>query len=447
MNLKALLILPPLILAGFGYAWMTSPQDAVAQTADEARLAVRVNTVQEAPLVVSVRGFGRVEPVRSWSAVSQVDGRVTETVDDLAVGTIVDAGALLVQIDTTDYELTVQKSEANIAAAEATLVELDGQEENSNRLLEIEQRVLEVTQDEFERTQDLFDQGTASASSLDSSQKSLLAQENSVVNLTNTVALYPSQRKSAEATLAVRQAELAEAERALSNTTITTPFRGRVSSEAVQVGQFVRVGEQLATIDAINVVEVVGAFQPQNFSGVISAALDGQFDDVAEIEATRVIEFLRRGGVEAYVELDFAGVFARYPAELMRFNGVIDDSTGTIGIAVHVKDPLLVNGQGDRPPLQTGAFVSVVLQGVTPDQSISIPRAAVQQADDGTPYVYTATNEDRLGIAPITVGPVAGDQIMITEGLVAGDRVVLSSPRPPIEGLALTPVEETVAVQ
>ncbi|MDX8347507.1 efflux RND transporter periplasmic adaptor subunit [Cognatiyoonia sp. IB215446] len=447
MNLKPLLILPPLILGVAGYIWMTQPDATAAQPVEEAKLAVRVMTVEPSAHVVSATGFGRVEAVRSWSAISQVDGRVTQTHTDLSVGTVVDAGALLIQVDKTDYELAIQKSEANIAAAEAQLAELDGQEENSQNLLALEQRSLEVAQAEFDRNQNLFDSGTASAATLDAAQKTLLAQENAVTNLTNTIALYPAQRQSAEATLAVREAELAEAERGLSNTTITAPFRGRVSAEMVQVGQFIRTGEQLVTIDAIDTAEVVGAFQPQAFASVVSAAFDGRNPDVTEVDATQVIEIMKRGDIKAYVALEFAGVQARYPAQLARFRGTIDSETGTIGLAVRIDDPLVVDTNGGRPPLEFGAFVGVVLEGTTPAEAIAVPRTAIRQGDDGAPFVYTATADDRLAITPIILGPVAGDMILVQDGLAAGDRVILSAPRPPIERLSLTPIEDTGVTQ
>ncbi|MEO0931287.1 MAG: efflux RND transporter periplasmic adaptor subunit, partial [Pseudomonadota bacterium] len=284
--------------------------------------------------------------------------------------------------------------------------------------------------------------GTSTAASLDTAQRTLLAQENTVINLTNTLALYPAQRQSAEATLAVREAELAEAERGLANTTIVAPFRGRISAEAVEAGQFIRTGEQLVSLDAIDVAEVVGAFQPQAFAAVVGAALNGKFPDVTEIEATQVIEFMKRGDVEASVQFEFAGLQARYPAELARFRGTIDSETGTLGVAVRVNDPLLVSAGQNRPPLEIGAFVSVVLEGTTTSQAIAIPRAAVRQSDDGSPFVYTATEENRLAVTPVTLGPVADDKILVQSGLVAGDRVVLSAPRPPIEGLALTLIED-----
>ncbi|MEO0931302.1 MAG: efflux RND transporter periplasmic adaptor subunit [Pseudomonadota bacterium] len=447
MNLKPLLIVPPLALGIAGYIWMTQPTETASQQTEEARLAVRAMVVVPASHLVSATGYGRVEAARSWSAIAQVEGRVVATFDDLAVGSVVEAGDLLIQVDQTDYELAAQKSRANIAAAEAQLVELDAQETNSKNLLELEQRSLEVAQAEFARTQNLFDSGTASAATLDAAQKTLLAQESAIINLTNTIALYPAQRQSAEATLAVRQAELAEAERGLANTTIVAPFRGRVSAEAVQVGRFIRTGEDLLTVDSIDSAEVVGAFQPQAFASVVRASLDGKFPDVAEVAATEVMDYMRRGDVQAYVIADFAGRQVRYPAELVRFRGTIDSDTGTIGVAVRINNPLVARTSDQRPPLEFGAFIGVVLEGTTPDEAIAIPRAAVRQGDDGLPFVYTATADDRLAITPIALGPVAGDLILVENGLAAGNRVVLSSPRPPIEGLALTVIEESGVAQ
>jgi multidrug efflux pump subunit AcrA (membrane-fusion protein) len=128
----------------------------------------------------------------------------------------------------------------------------------------------------------------------------------------------------------------------------------------------------------------------------------------------------------------------RYPAELTRFRGTIDDETGTVGLAVRVDDPLLVNTAAQRPPLEIGSFVSVHLESAPTQNAITVPRAVVRQSDAGDPFVYTATAEDQLAIATVDVGPVIGDRIVIQQGLQSGDRIILSAPRPPIEGLPLT---------
>lgn len=235
----------------------------------------------------------------------------------------------------------------------------------------------------------------------------------------------------------MRQAELAEAQRGLANTTITAPFRGRVSEETIETGQFVRVGDALLTLDAIDVAEVVGAFQPQSFGSLMRAAVGPQLANVGEIDATRVIEYMEQGNVAAFLELDFAGNIARYPAKPQRFRGSVDDETGTFGIAVRVTDPLVSKPQQRTPPLEFGSFVSVVLEAKPDAGMISVPRAILQHDDAGQPFVYTAIADDRLAMTPVTVGAVAGDHVIIDAGLEAGDRVLLSTPRPSVPGLAL----------
>ena len=163
--------------------------------------------VTEKPLMLSATGFGRVEPVNSWNAVSPAEGRVIKAFPNMAAGTVVDAGDLLVQIDPTDYELMIAKTKANIAAAEATLAELAQQEENTRRLLEVQQRIFEVAKAEFDRVQTVSQNGTVTNAAFGSAQKTLLNQQNAVINLSNTLALFPAQRASAEATLSVREAE------------------------------------------------------------------------------------------------------------------------------------------------------------------------------------------------------------------------------------------------
>lgn len=440
MNLKPLLFLPPIALGVAGFMWMTSGQDTPQPPREEARQAVRVMTVKAGALPLSATGYGRVAAMHSWTAVTQVNGRILDLVDDLAEGTLVDEDTQLVQIDKTDFELAIQKSRANIAAAEAALTELEREEENSRRLLALEESIRVVAQAEFDRVRDLVDRGTSTAAALDTVRKALLAQENAVTKLTNTLDLYPARRASAEATLAVRRAELAEAERALDNTTLSAPFRGRVAEANVEIGQFVRTGEQLLTLDAIDAVEVVGSFQPQVLASVVQTALGQTMAEATQIDSTRVVDLLRQSGVTASVRLDMAGGDARYPAEIIRFRGTIDSETGTIGVAVRVDDPFLAGGPGLRPPLNVGGFVSVVLETTSPENAIAVPRTAVHQADDGTPFVYVADADDRLAVTPIVLGPVAEARVLVRDGLVSGDRLILSAPRPPIVGMALSPV-------
>lgn len=440
MNLKTLLIVPPLAVGLGIFALMTSAEAPVDVAAELLPVAVRVQDVAAQPFLSRIVGFGRVEAARSWSALSEVEGRITEMFPGLDEGTIVDPGDLLLQVDRTDYEITIQKTQADIASAQATLTELRQRAENTQRLLEIETRALDVTKDELARVQALVDRGVSTQANLDTQQRALLGHENAVISLMNTVALFPAQITSAEATLAVRQAELVEAKRLLNKTTIVAPFRARVSTADVAQGQYVRTGNTLLELDATDTFEVIAAFQPNAFGPLVSAALAQSGSGDLPVDASEAVAFFERAGITATVALDLGGRVAEYPATIVRFRGTIDDETGAFGIAVHIKDPLIATNATERPPLSIGSFVSVVLEAPERQGVVTIPRAAVSYDADNNPFVYLADVEDRLRTRQVTLGAVDGKRIIVEQGLSSGDRVVLSAPRPPVEGLALTAI-------
>lgn len=396
--------------------------------------------VESAPITPSAEGYGRVEPAHRWSAVSEVQGRITRLAEGLAEGRFVEAGAVIVEVDRTDYDLAVQKSKANIAAAEAKLAEIARQEDNTRESLEIAQRTMDVAQTEYDRVKALVDSGTSTQAALNNAEKALFAQQTAVTNVTNTLALFPSQRASAEATLAVRRAELAEAERSLSKTTIAAPFRGRVDALNVERDQFIRTGETVLTLDSAAAVEITAEIPPRAFRALAMAAVGEQLPAGTMVDTTRLTGLMRRLGITAQVTLDMGGTTARYEAQIVRLRGTIDSQTGTLGLVVQVNDPYLANGTAERPPLNPGSFVTVTLTAPPIPDAIAVPRTAVRQDDDGAPFVYLADAENRLEIRPVETGPALGGMVLVTGGLEGGETLLLSTPTPSVPGIKLIPV-------
>ena len=414
----------------------TPPADAPAQSA----LAVRVTELVPHEVSATATGYGRVEPVRDWSAISEVQGRILELADGLAVGAIVEKDSVLAEIDRTDYELARQKSLANIAAAEAQLAELARQEVNSRASLEVEQRILAVAQAEYDRIEALVGRGTSTQAARDSAQKTLLAQTNAVTQLENTLALYPSQKESLESTLAVRRAELAEAERSLEKATLTAPFRGRVNAINVEEGQFVRTGDALLSLDDTAAVEITAEVQPSEFVPMIAVALGEKFHSDAVIDISEAVSILTGAGITAEVGMQIAGMQPRWPAEIMRLRGTMDSETGTLGLVVRVKDPMFSQRQINRPPLNVGSFVSVTFSSPPQPDGMTVPRAALRYDDDGSPFVYLADENSQLAARAIETGQVIGENVLILGGLEGGERLVLTDPRPPVISMALDQV-------
>ena len=442
MNLRPLLIVPPVVVGVLGFLWMTGGDDAPVAARPEATVAVRVQTVAPTPITPMAEGYGRVQPAHQWSAVSEVEGRIIRLAEGLNEGSFVDAGTVLVEVDRTDYALSVQKTEANIAAAEATLAELDRQEENTRRNLEIEERTLSVAQTEYDRVKSLVVSGASTQAALNTAEKTLFAQQTALTNVTNTLALYPAQRASAEATLAVRQAELAEAERSLSKTTITAPFRGRVDELSVEQDQFIRTGDTLLTLDSAAAAEITAEITPRAFRSMARASLGSRIPRDTLIDTSRLSEMLQETGITATVTLEIAGATAQYEARILRLRGTIDSETGTMGVVVQVEDPYLANGARGRPPLNPGSFVTVTLTAPPLADAIAVPRTALHLDDDGRPFVYLADAEDRLEIRPVETGPTLGAEVLIAGGLAGGETLVLSTPTPSIPGIKLIPVAE-----
>jgi len=444
MNLRPLMIVPPLALAVGGFLWMTQERAQDVTRSGEAALAVRVMEIAPRSVVAEVTGYGHVTPEHEWSAVAEVQGRVDAIPGSLAEGSVVEKDAVLIAIDVTDHELSRQKAEANITAVEAQLREIARQEQNTKRSLELEQQTLEVARAEFERISELVERGASTQATLDTVQKTLLSQSNAVLSLENALALYPSQTDSLQATLAVRRSELREAERAIEKATIRAPFKGRVSQINVEVGQFARTGDTLLTLDDTSAVEVIAEIQPSAFVPIFTAAREVMTVDSNEnggrFDTSRAVEYLSAAEVSAEVRLSIGGYEMRWPAELVRMRGTLDKETSTIGMVVRVKDPTIGDAEMRRARLDSGAFAAVDFRTKPIPETIVVPRTAVRYDDEGGTFVYVADQDNRLAAVDVRTGPAISGDVLILGGLSTGDRLVLSEPSPPVIGMALDPI-------
>ena len=445
MNWRAILFFPA-VAVGVGAFWfMTQPSEETGSAEEKAPavVAVRAKVIEQLPLDVVVTGYGHVEPVRSWNAVSQVEGRIVTLADGLATGRIFDENTVLIEIDPRDYEIRVARAEANLATAQAQLQELGAQESNTRAQVLLERKVEGFLQKEYDRVVALVERGSVATSRQEQANRDLLNQQRKVLDLENQIALIPVQRISADASIRTRDVELEEAERDLARTKIFMPFRGRVSSVDLSVGEFIRVGTALATVDDISTSEVVASIQPEDLTDAVLALI--KRDDAFALplrDNNTALAALKGLGFEVVVQQTTSGRIQRWPATITRFVGASDAQTGTVGVVVRITDPLKPDIVQQRPPLNTGSFVEVVFQGKTVGDRVSIPRNLVRYDSDGSPYVFVSGADQTLQRRDIVLGRRIQNRIFVTEGLKAGDTLVLSTPQPAILGQRLTLVAE-----
>jgi multidrug efflux pump subunit AcrA (membrane-fusion protein) len=145
-------------------------------------------------------------------------------------------------------------------------------------------------------------------------------------------------------------------------------------------------------------------------------------------------------GITATVRNTQNGQSAHWPAEIIRIDGSVDDTTGTIGIVVRVDNPGVADPSKRRPPLATGSFVEVLFSGTGQTPRISLPRSAVLE-DEESAYVYVVDDESRLARQYVGLEGRAGGDVVINDGLSDGMQVLLAVPQPAILGMALAPVD------
>ena len=440
MNWRALLFLPAVALGVYLFI-VQQPEEAesVAATAGPRAATVVAVSGTPAPVEITIMGFGRVEAVRTWEAVSQVDGRVLETIEGLASGLVVEAGSRLLLVDPRSYEIARDRAAANLQTAEAQLLELDAQEDSLTGQIALEQRIEAVLQTESDRQRQLLDRGAVAESRLEQAERDLITQQRRVLDIQNQIDLLPVQRVSLEATRRTREVELEEAERDLSNTAIVAPFTGRIVEEAVSNGEYVRPGDRLLTLAAVDAVEIAAEVQPGEVGAALSLLLPSSDDgaallDLADQDAAR--QALRASGVTASVVLEQGGQHV-YPAQIERVDGTIDDTTGTIAIVVRVTEGTQPDLDLRRPPLTIGAFVAVEFTGTTASPLRTVPRDAVQNDADGR-FVYVADAADSLQRRSAEHLGRAQGRAIIDAALEEGDRLLVAAPDPAILGQPLT---------
>jgi RND family efflux transporter MFP subunit len=201
----------------------------------QGQMAPRVPTMrlQLANTSASVQWEGLIQPLRQSTVASQVTGNITALL--VKAGDAVKAGQVLARIDEREPQAGLNRSQADVAQAEALL---------SN------------ARQQWERIQQLKAQGFISAAALDSAQ---------------------TQWRAAQASLAAAQAARTQAALTKGFATVTAPFDGRVLATQAEVGDLAVPGRTIATL-----------YAPQALRAVVQVPASQS----KQVDAAKVIEVL-----------------------------------------------------------------------------------------------------------------------------------------------------------
>ena len=336
---------------------------------------VRVSKITTGPQSIIVRGEGTCRPLREIQLVPQVNGKVVYMSPVLVDGGEFKKGEVLLRIDPLDYQLAVTLAQARVKDSESRLRVA---EEEAAAAKE-EWRLL--YQDKGVKVED---------------PPALVAKE--------------PQLAAAKAKLAADLADLRKAKLNLERTELKAPFNGRISSESVDIGQYVSSAKPLATLFSTEAAQIVVPFEDESlFWFHVPGFTPGN-----------------GSGSPVTVRARIAGRDLTWSGRIMRAEGMLDERTRMVPVVVRVEKPY-----ASKPPLVAGLFVTVEIQGRTLENAAVIPRVALR--DDDT--VWVVDDAGLLKFRRVDVARLEADQAILRSGLEDQEMVVVSGLKVVTDGM------------
>lgn len=448
------LIVPPIIVgmacvAGFA---ISKKELNMVKTPEKALLlpVVRIERQNVQPWAT---GFGTAAPARTWSAITEVKGRIIDTHPALDSGKPIGSGELLLKIDDSDYQLRLSQRQADLSSMKAKLAELEASKVADEKSLKLAIKLEAIATDELARMLTLQENSAVSVSEVDTARTRQLQQTQFVQNLRNSLSLLPSKIASATASIAIVESQIKEAVRDIGRTSIFSPFAGVLSGVKLEPGQIVGLNQQLFEIRDNGVIEIESQFSLSQLEKV-SPRLKSRIRSLSPTAVLNAADADLLEGLTAKVTVRSGDLIQRWDGKAIRISESIDQQTRTLGIVIQVSNLANITAASDMeskedtrqtyietiepiapgPMLRAGSFCEVTLEGRQLSDVIMIPRTAI----DGD-VVYVIDDQKRLKMQPIAIGFSIGEDVCIDSGLQEGDVVATTFPVPAIEGKLIEP--------
>ncbi|WP_444944168.1 efflux RND transporter periplasmic adaptor subunit [Microbulbifer sp. ZKSA006] len=396
--------------------------------------AVNTIEVQELPLRAQAIAYGEVKPSTFLEANAEVSGRVVYMAPELERGNIISAGTRVLKIDDTSYQLALAQAESDLAVNRANLQELDVEEANSKRSLEIAESTLKLGEKELARKQKLVVKGTVSRSTVDTEEQNMLRLRQEVQNQSSQLSLFPTRRKVIEAQIARSEAQVRDSKYNLERTRVTLPFDARIGQVHVEENQYVAGNARLFDASGLAQVEIAAELPMVHVAPLLRNLRPGIASTPSPDDLPKMLL-----GLEAQITLVGGPGDNKWRGRVVRLGGTLDSTSRTLSVVVAVDDPYGEVLSGEKPPLFRGMYARVEL--LAPAAPVlAIPRRALHEG-----RVYLVEN-GRLRVRPVDIDYHQGDTTVIRGGLNPGEQVIVTDVIPAIDGMPVTVVAGEQAV-
>jgi RND family efflux transporter MFP subunit len=317
---------------------------------------------QSFQLILTAQGL--VRPRNETSLTPRVAGRVHTISEHFEAGAFFKKGEVLLELDTTDFELQVAQGEAQLARSEAALAQ---------EVARAEQALL-----------DWDDLGYKDPPS-------------------ELVRRKP-QLKEAKANVKAAEAQLLGAQRDLERTQILAPYDGCIRSCSIGLGQSVSSGTTLGEIFSTDHAEV----------RLPLSAEDLAFVHLPEEDPSRVITATLTDALQPTGEQS-------WEARIVRSEGVLDETSRELFVTARVNDPYGIDN--NNPPLRVGQPVLAKITGKLLENVYVIPRSSLRNPTEIVLVDPETSTIERTKITPLWSNET---QIIVDQEFPEGWLLVLS---------------------
>ena len=224
-----------------------------------------------------------------------------------------------------------------------------------------------------------------------------------------------SAMRQAQAAVTMDRASVRTAQLNLGYAEIRAPFSGRIGRNQAPIGTLVSVaGTTLNTLVQLDPIYVT--FNPS----------EAELGDIQKAHAVGKVE------VEVLVP---AETEAHHKGELTFIDNVVDRATGTITARATI-----ANGDFSLLP---GQYVRARVHLKDEPDALLVPQMALGSSQLGK-YVYVVGAENKAEQRLVTLGPTAGDLVVVKKGVSEGDQIITGNlqkigPGAPVQPLPAKP--------
>jgi multidrug efflux pump subunit AcrA (membrane-fusion protein) len=337
-----------------------------------------------------------------------VGGKVVNVGFDL--GSFVQKGQLLVQLDDRDARLRLEQSQAQVEQQQATVKQAEeklglkpGQAFDPQRVAEVASArlALELANKQQTRFDRLIETGDVSRSNYDQ-QKAQRDQLQQQLEATITQARQNyAAIQTARAGVAAAQSQVDQARKAISDGRITSPISGYVADRTADPGEFITTSMKIATIVRTNPLRV---------------RIDIPEQAVPSIRTGQTVTVT----TSAFPDRTFSGRIARMSPN-------VTATSRTMTVEAEVDNP--------NNELKPGQFATIRIQQPQTEAAVLVPQKAVR-TDGNVSRVFVIKNgraEQRL----VQLGQTEGDLIEIKTGVAADEPVATSNVDQLVDGSSI----------